>query len=471
MATSSVDVHQLEKLRPLGSSHVTVSCTTVINKPLGKLEEFSSARHHLGIFLNVGISVSYTYKGALGVDLRETIFSALSDVIQRHPVLSTIPVDEDSAAPYFARLPEINLEDAVTFLIRQDSSDGHSQDAELDSLLERQHNIDFKANYGSVPFWRLLILTNPNSDIEFVASFIYHHALGDGASGIAFHKHFFVSLTSAAVRQGSKIIYSLTKPLLPNLELLHPLPIPPASPYLQESALWTGTPVRLPMRTLFRTLTLSHQLTTSLIQTCRTHQTTLTSTLPVLIARVLRRLLPGGPHALKCIIPVNIRRFLPRDSIADDDMGVWIDAISISYDSAKIPTWDEAQRSKDIISAYLASDGQRINVARMKQRGDMREFFLSLVGKERDSSFEVSNLGVVKNMKEEVKNEGWSMGRCRFSRSAFAAGSAFSIGTITGCDGCLCLGFSWQESVIERNIMEEIVEGVKTEVEQVTRER
>jgi hypothetical protein len=43
-----------------------------------------------------------------------------------------------------------------------------------------------------------------------------------------------------------------------------------------------------------------------------------------------------------------------------------------------------------------------MNVAQMKQRGDMREVFLSLVGQGRDSTFEVSNLGMVKLMRQEA---------------------------------------------------------------------
>ena len=446
---------------------------SVTNNLPGKLEEFSSARHQLGFFCNVGISASYAYEGRDLINFKEAIFSALSVVIQRHPILSAIPVDEDSASPYFARLPEINLEDAVMFLTRQTLYDGYSQDVELDSVLEKQHNTDFKTNYGTVPFWRLIILKSPNSEIEFVASFIYHHALGDGASGVAFQKHFISAMTSASAPLRSNIISPPTSPLLPNLELLHPLPIPPPSPSSTPPTPWTGGHIRLPMKSFFQTLVLPQDITTRFLHTCRAHKTTLTSTLPVLTARVLAHLLPLESPDLKCIIPVNIRRFLPPNSVADDDMGVWIDAISITYHSAEEDaqdsesTWDEARRSRAVISAYIASDGQRINVAQMKQRGDMRKVFLSTVGHERDSSFEVSNLGAVSAGERAREEGGWRMGRCGFSRSAFAAGGVFSIGAITGCDGCLCLGFSWQEGVVGERLMKDVIEGVRKEIEHV----
>ena len=122
-------------------------------------------------------------------------------MINRHPILSAIPIDEDSAHPYFARLPSINLEEAVTFLIRRDPLQGKNEaDIELDALLQNQHNLSFKARYGEMPFWRLIILMNPRpmtgSGVEFTASFMFHHALGDGGSGMIFHKHFLSALLS-----------------------------------------------------------------------------------------------------------------------------------------------------------------------------------------------------------------------------------------------------------------------------------
>jgi hypothetical protein len=266
------------------------------------------------------------------IDLREIIFSAVSAVIQRQLILSAFPVDEDSATPYFARLPEINLEEAVMFFTRQNNPyDGHSQDPELDSVLEKQHNTDFKINYGEVAFWRLVILTKPNSQTDFAASFIYHHSRGDGASGVAFQKHFFSAVKSAPAALKSKVIPTPNTPLLHNLELLHPLPIPASFPS-RPSRPWTGGLIHLPVKTHIQTHVFPQDLTTHLLYACRTHQATLTATLAVLITRVLIHLPLASPER-KRIIPTNIRRFLPDDRIADDDMGVWIDDISILYHS------------------------------------------------------------------------------------------------------------------------------------------
>jgi hypothetical protein len=60
-------------------------------------------------------------------------------------------------------------------------------DTELDSILESGHNKRFPTD---LPFWRLIILSSAEVKNEFVAPFIFHHALGDGSSGIVFHKDF-----------------------------------------------------------------------------------------------------------------------------------------------------------------------------------------------------------------------------------------------------------------------------------------
>lgn len=405
--------------------------------------------------------------------MRERVLSALSAVVQRYPILSAIPVDENSPAPYFARLPEINLEDAVIFRTRQNEYTGGDFDVELDSLLETQHNADFKTNYGRVPFWRLLVLTSPNSE-EFTASFIYHHALGDGLSGVVFQKYFHSALSKSQPRNKSKIIRPPLSPLLPSLEDLHPLPIPPRPPLsLPPSAVgtWTGTPINLPVRSNLRTLDLSRLVTSNLLQTCRERGTTLSATLPVIINSALSQLLPPKFTTLKCTLPVNIRRWLRplQDGvIVDDEMGVWIDALSISYPRGPF-SWEQVHKGGAQISDYIKSEGERISVARFKQVEDMRNIFVSSVGRERDSSFEVSNLGIVSGGHDS--NGAWRMTRCRFTRSAFAAGPVFSVGVITGPDRCLSLGFTWQDGVIDGELMEHVVEKVKTQLELIASEK
>jgi hypothetical protein len=423
------------------------------------MEQFSSARHHLGFYNNVGITATYTLStSSPQPPLKQTIFAALAAVIERHPILSVIPVNEDSASPYFARLPSINLEEAVPFITRLTLPS--DRDVELDAILEKEHNTNFKAYYGSLPFWRLVIITLPEDENAFIASFIFHHALGDGASGLVFQKDFYSFLSAPLPPLQTNIIIPPTADLLPNLEQLHPLPLPSPNPTQGHEELWTGAKISLPVTTRFRSLTLSQETTAGLIAACRAHGTTLTSTLPVIIASALSKHIHEQFNEVECTIPVSLRRFLQVP--VDKEMGVWIDAFSTYFARQDVLefNWEEARRSKEDITSYLKAG--EVNVGKFKAIPDVRALFSSRLGQERGSTFDVSNLGSARTERGE-----WKMGRVVFSRSAFASGSSFSTGVITGGDGCAVLGFVWQEGVVREEVMEGVVEGVRRGIEDI----
>jgi Alcohol acetyltransferase len=397
----------------------------------------------------------------------------LAIVIERHPILSAIVVDEDSNEPHFARLTEINLEGAVTFMIRQLQETGNSRDVELDSILEIQHNKSFKENHDSLPFWRLIITTPPRRENEFVASFIFHHSLGDGASGMVFHRDFIAALSSNPLPIANTIILPSNKALFPNLETLLPLATPCIPTPHNSSNLWSGSKIIPPTRSNFHSLTFSAETTFHLLQACKQHNTTLTSTLPVLVASALFSVLPETFNSLECTIPVSLRRFLP-EPVNENVIGVFLDAFSAYYDRPLFPPldsqfpWSEAHRSRALIGEYLKSNGEKMNVAKFKQIKDMRSFFKSRIGSERGTSFDVSNLGVIKIDGEQM--QGWELGKLVFSRSAFVSGSAIAAGVVTGPDGCLTIGFCWQEGVVEREVVEMMAEKVRAGFEMIASE-
>ena len=153
-------------------------------------------------------------------------------------------------------------------------------------------------------------------------------------------------------------------------------------------------------------------------------------------------------------------------------MGVFVDAFSQYYSRSNLAggfSWDEAIRSKAVSDAYLRTAHSYINTAKLGKVPDMREFFLSKVGKDRGSSFDVSNLGSIGSGLGDVdgreSNNGWKIGRMVFSRSAFVTGSAFSTGLVTGPDGCLVIGFVWQNGVVQNEVIERVAENLRREID------
>lgn len=429
------------------------------------MEQFSSARHHLRFYNNVGISAHYKLSTASSPsNMHDIVVRALGEVIKTHPVLSAIPIDEDTPNPYFARLPTIDLSRTISFVTRLQTSVA-GRDEELDTLLQRQHNTNFKAGYGDLPFWRLLILQKPEIATEFTACFIFHHSLGDGASGLVFQKSFLAALNDPEIISTSKpertVVESPNTPLLPSMESLHPLPIPDSSskstPMIPEE--WTGGIVRVPCETRFRSMSIDAAKSKAFVKACKEHAATVTSALPALVASILFELVPPTTEALSCVIPVSLRRWLPSD-ITNDAMGVWIDAFQVQFprpinNHTPVIDWQQAQICKNSIKSYLSHGGNAINVARFKNIPDISSIFTSKIGQARDSAFEVSNLGVFDAPKVDG---GWKASKIVFSRSAFASGSAIAVSVVSGSNGAMSLGFTWQEGVVEEEVVGELID-------------
>ncbi|KAF2001387.1 hypothetical protein P154DRAFT_521774 [Amniculicola lignicola CBS 123094] len=448
---------------------------------LGKLEQVSAVCHHLGFYQNVGLSAHYTLSGSSSVTIsRHLIFAALSKVIRKHSILSAIPIDEDTLAPYFARLPLIDLEQFVFIIDRSKpftALDG-TEDRELDEILQTQHNTNFKFEYGSLPFWRLLILQHTELKNEFTASFIFHHGIGDGVSGLVFHRAFRNALEEASplIPEGEKVVLSSTDPLVPPLEELHPMPIntnatPPPTPALKE---WTGKPIHAPCVSHYRTLYISPTATTAFIQECKKQKVSVTSALGSSIATILFDILPPSFEALTCIIPVSLRPWLrlPRN-VADDAIGTYIDAFKAQFTRPADGTadiWPGARAASKVISNYLTSNlspsGEPYTaVAIFKTIPDVSIIFNSTLGKDRDAAFEVSNLGsFLSGSAEEGTDSLWKVGRVTFSRSSVVSGSAVTMSVVSGGDGGLSIGFSWQEGVVEDVLVDKLFDGMRTSV-------
>jgi hypothetical protein len=412
------------------------------------------------------------------------VYDALTDVLHKHPILSVIPVDEGSTKSYFAQLPVVHLQECVSFLYRSQPPDTVTQgvDNELDAILQKQHNTNFKSVDDTFPFWRLLILRAPGAEYEFTASFIFHHAIGDGISGLIFHNTFRDALEAASSRPShnmdvEKVISPHEGQILPPLEDLHPLPINenPIESSMASLKEWKGGCIKLPCESRYRSQSLSPSTSQAFIQDCKDKNLSVTSALPSVIAMVLFSILPVETEALTCIIPVNLRPWLtlPR-GIADVSMGSYIDAFKVQvqrsgFSVAERDTtgmWPQAERVAAKIREYLdniSPSGEPYTaVAAFKNVSDVSGVFLSLLENERDAAIEVSNLGTFAGLNKtpDGVNTLWQIGRATFSRSSVVSGSAITLSVVTGGDGGLTIGFSWQEGIVENEVIERLWDGV-----------
>ncbi|KIW22442.1 uncharacterized protein PV07_12327 [Cladophialophora immunda] len=467
-------------------------------RPVGRLERYSTARHDLKFYLGPAVTASYKLPKSHSERLKERIYKALGDVITRHPILSSIVVDEHTQDPHFIRLPEIDLDKCVHFQARHlnyDADADGERDVELDELLSAQHGVPYEP---PSPFWRVYILTSSVHPSHFTVSFFYHHAIGDGNSGMAFHRTFHTALSQSlsippSDLSSTSIILSPSTPLLPSLESLHPLPV--STWHLltilfkhkiwssRDPGLWTGFKCTTPLgRPGARHLAFSASATTAFKNICRENDTTITGALQTLIAGALFAHLPEKFTKVACSGALSARRFLPADAgITDDSMGVWVLDMSDTYardcfvphgDPEKgvcdLLPWTEAQRSRQNIERVLSLKGHNAGVGMLRYVNDyQQELFVSKVGKDRDSSFELSNLGLFKPAGRVEGDSGVEIGRMVFTQSAGVTASAIEVSVVTGADGCLVLGVTWQKGIVEDDLVENVIKSVKEEVKRL----
>jgi hypothetical protein len=463
----------------------------------GRLETYSTARHHLGFYKNVGFTAEYVASEVPQSSLKVRIYTALRSVVIQHPVLTAITLNEDQSYPnvYFAQLPEIDLRTCVEIFERKTPfpSDGEA-DEELDQYLVQQHSRDFKNDLGSKPFWRLLVLTSPHNASKFTATWMWHHALADGASGFLFHESFVAGLnTSEAGGIADPIVQSPCAALAPPLEKLHPMTI--SWPYFIKAILgallpsvfakrppnlWTGNPIQPNTTPIpqprYCTLVLSKANTNKLVQVSRSEKTSVTATLQCLLAASLFAYLPAEDYErLKIEGPISIKRFLDVEekqmTMAIAEYAYLHERVALQEvkDTAKPSvlqqfSWDAARAVKSTMATEVAKSGVDNPVALLKYVSSMPQFLLDKLGKPRESAAEVSSAGV---WKLGQSSGSWNVGRMVFSQSPNIVANALKVSVVTGGDGNAVLNFCWAEDAVEEQLMRNVIQGVKYGIEEL----
>ncbi|ORY10002.1 hypothetical protein BCR34DRAFT_567630 [Clohesyomyces aquaticus] len=482
-------------------------------RQLGKLEEISAVAHDIDFFTNTGVSVHYEASRASSVfDLQNLIYVAVAEVLRLHPILFAIPVGFDTEEPYWARLPSIDLRKNISFVERSQPTtvDGEGKDRELDAILENQHNTKFSSEDGALPVWRLVIVKDAGVQHRFTASFIAHHAMSDGTGLTIFQKAFHKALddttTSCSPSQlelkaKPVILSSNSDPIAPSLEQLHSLPLPDTPPTQEpvtELKEWSGTPVAVPCKTRYTSLSIPAPRTTSFTKECKKNGVPLNAALPALIAKLLYLNLPPSTEVLTCNIPLSLRSDLPSE-IVDGILGNFIDAFKVKLlrselfvqgsssnssspgtaksdsDAPSFPSsshessaeiWPHAhkiQASTTLYYGHCSPTGEPYtNIAFFKNLPNLRPVLLSLLGTPRAESFEVSNLGTFTsptNLKAKYGGGIWTAGKVVVSRCAYAAGAPLVITLVSSTEG-MVWGFTWQEGAVGEEVVEGVVKGV-----------
>ncbi|KAJ3519843.1 hypothetical protein NM208_g13962 [Fusarium decemcellulare] len=430
-------------------------------RPLGPAEQYSTARSHLGIYTNV--CVTATYMNRHGENLRAALFRSLTSVIARHPILSAVPIDT-TTTPRCVRLPIIHLERIVAFVEKPGYTPGPSRDPTLDEFLEKQHNLPFQQDNSLVPFWRINVVTNPEDTSWFTLCLCFHHSLLDTQSAVMIHEDLECALSSPQIGPIPDTVEACQQDLLPPLESMITLPTTADFVSRQQDPgelpeyWWSGKQQAVPVRTRFSSVWIAEKCIRNWKGQCREQGVTLTSGLMSLIAVAFFRLLPKEYTMIQGDCAVSLRRFLPAD-IDQRSVGCYVGSFSEVYNRDTLSPWKDAKRTKSIIDETLRKRGTDMPVAYLKHVPNLIQWLAGKMGKKRWAAWELSNVGGL-GLASDVKLEDGLIQSIMFSQSASTCSGAVKVSAASGRDGRLGLGFTWQDGIVDDELVHELIKNV-----------
>ncbi|KAF3937479.1 hypothetical protein ABW19_dt0210526 [Dactylella cylindrospora] len=478
----------------------------------GRLEQFHITRYNLKMYNNVVVSASYSSPHELTPDL---LLRALHPVLSEHPVLSAGILNSKTAPASYVRLPELQLGKVIFDWSKSDTANSHYR--EYAALIERLHNTRF-GDIENEPLWKIAVLkrsyhtptawdseTNAFGRIDYEILFCYHHGIGDGLSGAAFHYSLLKALNG--IQPGDSDIgrWEVYTPpekfeLLPSMDENIDLGLGLKTagkiagfigkgllPSFLKKTVWTGKkPVPLEMKPSRVAMTVvDDYTTTSVLKTLKSHKVSMTAFIAYAAASTLwdaSKSFDKEEHekmkAVKVSIPVSFRKHagFSRDVIVDCVSAVQWDIEkfkNLAGETSGMRKLTEALKS----GAETTRDSE---VGLLKIVSDYEKFMKEQLGKPRDLTFEVSNLGVLDDTKlgldpkdgkgtytattrKEMKEAEWRIDEAIFSQSASVAGPAFTVNVAT-VRGKMVIVVQWMEGVMEDDMMKMYTKAIEGKI-------
>ncbi|KAJ7498071.1 alcohol acetyltransferase [Mycena galericulata] len=418
-------------------------------RPAGHFEHFHISRHFLG--LDSGVLCSARYTNADGATLtKELLFFALKKVIQIHPSLAVRLEAEGSSRPLLVKLNSIELSLVVKFTDNND----------LEAAMQRQLSTPFDTR-AQLPLWRVEVLK------DGTVVFIFHHAIGDGLSGVAFHQSLLAALQKPIAGDVSPLalVPRSHTPLRPIEDVTSLWPslrkffselftlFAPTS-WTPGYWAWTANPVprTTDLSTHVKLITFTAPEMTAFAKVCRAHGATITSALYVLATATASRLVPPGKPQYKTLsaaVAISLR------DVARAPAAAMCDYASVHRTFPPVNpafSWPTA--------AACAAELQRQKITAREEIGMLRFLFGNItgflrgkLGAKRGGTFEVSNLGrVVIAPAGEVGP--WRIGRMVFAQCDVVIGAALKVSVIGDPTGEMTVAVTWGDAAIERALVE-----------------
>ena len=440
--------------------------------------------HSLGFYRGVANTARYrtdTEPQLLG----SIIEAAVAQVVLKHPALCCGIINEDKRDSAFVRLESIDLSGCIKYHLPKPSQ---TEDDAIAEALSFQHGQTW-SNIDSQPPWKIIVVPTKKwpetKGAGFDIIFAYHHALADGLSGVAFHRSLLAALNNPSdkIRLMNHVLrvprsLTLAAPLEKAIDfkiewifflrtiLATVLPkwLFPGSP-----ASWTGAVPSMDhlknYKTNVRLLQIESNVLSGVLSACKAEKATLTGLLHGLILMSLAKRIPPA-STFTTATPYSLRHLTGMSPT--DGMGNHVGSLKIQQpintisdlrsvrDPAEVlkQIWTIARDFRASMSAEIASLPNDNLIGMIPYISDMHKMFISMVGRPRLTSYEISNVGCLRVDGEPRK---WRIKRDIFSQSGSMTGAAmyFNVASVAG--GPLTIATTWLEGVVDNVLVEDVV--------------
>lgn len=346
--------------------------------------------------------------------------------IEEHPFLSAVVGDAHTDKAYYERVPSITIEDHLTILPQLPK--GEDPSAAISSTLEKDLDRPYRSE---IPRWRIIVL--PLQSSQVFITFSFSHTTGDGPTGVAFHRSFLKALRDAPNSKDaspsppSGVVATPNKPLGAPFDTPERLPISwsfllapllgeilpnflanllglKASPASTDAGTWLGTRVASfdpeTHRSKLQLREIDAPALAGALRAARAHDAKLTGVMLQLISRALSSALPDSAGVTNFVsqAAVNMRGSVgvPPGEMGEFASGTYVRSLRLTEPGPPLSEveWAQAREATRQL-AETASTLQDQAIGLLRYAPSVRKWVASKIGQERDSSVEMSNLGVV----------------------------------------------------------------------------
>ncbi|KAJ5173767.1 uncharacterized protein N7500_001698 [Penicillium coprophilum] len=459
-------------------------------------ERRTISREDVGFYNALVIAGVYEIPGE-DIDLHSTqpFLAPLRHCIGKYPQLSVVIKDKHTDKPAYEAVSSIDLHDHVS-VIHEDQTSSKDETATIEKIMPAILDRPWPAN---IPPWRIVVLpleSPQDSQVKrcFIA-FAFSHTLGDGMVGVAFHRTFLDAWrqTTEMKENASFLVTPSSRTLPAPFDTPERLPIswmyllePLIAVYLPKflgklfglrasaSTLDAGTWIGPPMffdpaagvQSRVRIIEIEAPLVQKALQTSRSHEAKLTGTVHQMILRALSKAI-SSPDVTNFVsgTPVDMRASIGTPGLT---WGLFVSGLfeahprvlNVTEPALSEDMW-EAARS---MTQKLAACGARLQdqaVGLLRYVPNIRNWTLSKIGQQRDSSYELSNLLAFDNMTDGADQ------KCKVVKMVFSqpgnvtsAPLVFNVISVKG--GSLVCTVSWQIGALDVPVEEELalVDGI-----------